>query len=48
MSTIKATNLDISATAPIALPSRRRFLIGSAGIVAAASLPAATMAATSE
>jgi non-heme chloroperoxidase len=29
-------------------PSRRRFLLGSAGIAAAASLPARTMAATSE
>jgi hypothetical protein len=49
MSTIKPTKLDISANAPAALPSqsRRRFLIGSAGVAAAASLPAATIAATS-
>jgi non-heme chloroperoxidase len=50
MSTIKPVTLDNSAIAAPVLPatSRRRFLIGSAGIAAAASLPAATMAATSE
>jgi hypothetical protein len=50
MSTIKPNKLDHSAIAPAALhsASRRRFLIGSAGIAAAASLPAATMEATSE
>src|ERR1700731_1450396 len=50
MSTIKPNKLDHSAIAPAALPSpsRRRFLIGSAGIAAAASLPAATIAAASE
>jgi hypothetical protein len=49
MSTIKPNKLEHSAIAPAALtsPSRRRFLIGSAG-VAAASLPAATIAETSE
>jgi non-heme chloroperoxidase len=50
MSTITLTNLDISAITPTAppSPSRRRFLIGSAGVAAAASLPAVVMAATSE
>jgi non-heme chloroperoxidase len=50
MSTITLTKLDISAIAPTAppSPSRRRFLIGSAGVAAAASLPAVVMAATSE
>lgn len=50
MSTITLTKLDISAIAPTAppSPSRRRFLIGSAGVAAAASLPAVAMAATSE
>jgi non-heme chloroperoxidase len=50
MSTIKPNKLDHSAIVPAALPSpsRRRFLIGSAGIAAAASLPAVVMAATSE
>jgi non-heme chloroperoxidase len=50
MSTIKPNKLDHSAIAPAALPSpsRSRFLIGSAGIAAAASLPAATIAAASE
>ena len=50
MSTIKPATLDNSAIAPAVLPSpsRRQFLIGSAGIAAAASLSAATMAATSE
>jgi non-heme chloroperoxidase len=50
MSTIKPNKLDHSAIAPAALPSPslRRFLIGSAGIAAAASLPAVVMAATSE
>src|SRR5258708_18010531 len=49
MSTIKPATRDNSAVAPAVLlsPSRRRFLIGSAGIVAAASLPAAAMAAPS-
>jgi hypothetical protein len=49
MSAIKPNKLDHSAIAPAALPSpsRRRFLIGSAGVAAAASLPAATIAATS-
>jgi hypothetical protein len=48
MSTIKPTKLDISTDTPAALasPSRHRLLIGSAG-VAAASLPVATIAATS-
>src|SRR5713101_3206966 len=36
------------ASPMVASPSRRRFLIGSAGIAVAASLPAATMVATSE
>ncbi len=50
MSTITLTKLDISAIAPTAppSPSRRRILIGSAGVAAAASLPAVVMAATSE
>jgi non-heme chloroperoxidase len=50
MSTIKPAALDNSAIAPPAppSPSRRRFLIGSAGIAAVASLQAATMAATFE
>jgi hypothetical protein len=50
MSTLVPTKFDISDIAPTAppSPSRRRFLIGSAGIVAAASLPEATNAATSE
>jgi non-heme chloroperoxidase len=50
MSTITLTKLDISAIAPTAppSPSRRRFLIGSAGVAAAASLPAVVTAATSE
>lgn len=50
MSTIRLTKLDISAIAPTAppSPSRRRFLIGRAGVAAAASLPAVVMAATSE
>ena len=50
MSTIKPATLDNSAGAPQVYPSpsRRKFLIGSAGIAAAASLPAAMMAATSE
>jgi hypothetical protein len=49
MSTIKPNKLDHSAIGPAALssPSRRRFLIGSAG-VAAAGLLAATIAETSE
>ncbi len=49
-STIKPATLDNSAIAPPAppSPSRRRFLIGSAGIAAAASLQAATMAAPFE
>ncbi len=49
MSTIKPATLDNSVIAPPVLPSpsRRRFLIGSAGIAAAASLPAAAMAAPS-
>jgi len=50
MSTIKPAAPDNSAIAPPAppSPSRRRFLIGSAGIAAVASLQAATMAATFE
>jgi non-heme chloroperoxidase len=50
MSTITLTKLYISAIAPTAppSPSRRRFLIGSDGVAAAASLPAVVMAATSE
>jgi non-heme chloroperoxidase len=50
MSTIKPAALDNSAIAPPAppSPSRRWFLIGSAGIAAVASLQAATMAATFE
>jgi hypothetical protein len=50
MSTIKPNKLDHSAIAPAALPSpsRRRFLIGSAGVAAAASLPGATIAEPSE
>jgi non-heme chloroperoxidase len=50
MSTIIPAKFDILAIATTALPSpsRRRFLIGSAGIVAAAGLPEATNAATSE
>jgi non-heme chloroperoxidase len=46
----KPATVDNPAIAPPVLPSlsRRQFLIGSAGIAAAASLPAATMAATSE
>jgi non-heme chloroperoxidase len=50
MSTIRPVTRDnpaVALTAPPS-PSRRRFLIGSAGIAVAASLPAATMAATSE
>src|ERR1700688_3758198 len=49
MSTIKPNKLDHSAIGPAALssPSRRRFLIGSAG-VAAAGLLAATIAETSD
>src|SRR5258708_12601522 len=49
MSTIKPATLDNSVIAPPVLPSpsRRGFLIGSAGIAAAASLPAAAMAAPS-
>ena len=49
-STIKPATLDNSAIAPPAppSPSRRRFLIGSAGIAAAASLQAATVAAPFE
>jgi non-heme chloroperoxidase len=47
---IKSATLDNSAFAPpvLAFPSRRRFLIGSAGIAAAAGLPAAMVAATSD
>jgi non-heme chloroperoxidase len=47
---IKSATLDNSAFAPpvLAFPSRRRFLIGSAGIAAAAGLPAAMTAATSD
>ena len=50
MSTINTNKLYHSTLAPAALPSpsRRRFLIGSAGLVAAAGLPVATNAATSE
>jgi len=50
MSTIKPATLDNAAIAPPPppSPSRRLFLIGSAGIAAAASLQAATMAATFE
>jgi non-heme chloroperoxidase len=50
MSTIKPATRDNPAIAPPVTPSlsRRRFLIGNAGIAAAASLPAATMAATSK
>jgi non-heme chloroperoxidase len=49
MSTIKPNKLDHSAIAPaLPSPSRRRFLIGSAGLVAAAGLPVPTNAATSE
>jgi non-heme chloroperoxidase len=47
MSTITLTKSAIAPTAPPS-PSRRRFLIGSAGVAAAASLPAVVMAATSE
>src|SRR5713226_5113465 len=49
-STTTPATLDNSAIAPPAppSPSRRRFLIGSAGIAAAASLQAVTMAATFE
>src|SRR5260370_36805941 len=50
MSTIKHATLDNPAITPPVLPSpsRRQFLIGSAGIVAAVSLPAVTMAETPE
>jgi hypothetical protein len=50
MPTVKPNKLDHSAIAPAALPSpsSRRFLIGSAGVAAAASLPAATIAESSE
>ena len=49
-STIKPATRDNSAIASPVTPSssRRRFLIGSAGIAAAASLPAVTMAATAQ
>jgi non-heme chloroperoxidase len=49
-STIKPATLGNSAIASPVTPSssRRRFLIGSAGIAAAASLPAVTMAATAQ
>jgi len=46
MSAIKPTTLDNSAIADFFFPSRRRVLIGSAGI--AAGLPAAMMTAASE
>jgi len=50
MPTIKHATPDNSGISPPVLPSasRRRFLIGSTGIAAAASLPAATVAASSE
>src|ERR1700686_4795807 len=50
MSPLKSAILDNSVFAPLVLasPSRRRFPIGSAGIAAAAGLPAAMMAAPSE
>jgi non-heme chloroperoxidase len=50
MSTIKPVRLDNSALASRVSSSlsRRRFLIGSAGIAAAAGLPVAMMAATAE
>jgi non-heme chloroperoxidase len=48
MSIIKPTTLDNSVTPILFFPSRRRVLVGSAGIAAAAGLPAAMMAAASE
>jgi hypothetical protein len=50
MPTIKHATPDNSGISPPVLPSvsRRRFLIGGAGIAAAASLPAAAEAASSE
>jgi non-heme chloroperoxidase len=48
--TIKPATLDNLAVAPPAprSPSRRRFLIGSAGLAVAASLPAVAMAVTAQ